>query len=201
MMTKDRMLELMAYADGELTGAEREKVERWLATDEEAARFASDIANLGELVKLGYEARSEAKAVASFDIADAVMAAVEKERKEPKGADVVSIEAAREARACDRQPASSTSKDRRGLKIGGAVAAALALAASVFLVYRNTEEEAPIARAPTASQPPATTTEVSGDVEVEIEETPGRSVSVFYVPSETNLTTSVIVWVDESGGK
>lgn len=199
MISKDRMLELMAYADGELVGAEREKVARWLATDADAARFVNDVANLGELVKLGYEGRSEAKAIASFDIADAVMAAVEKEKDEdeekaePRQAAVVPIEVAR-ARA---------GKDRRALKVGGAVAAALALAASVFLVHRNTEQEAPIARAP-ATPPPAAaaaTAEVGGDVDVEIEETPGRSISVFHVPSETNLTTSVVVWVDESGGK
>jgi anti-sigma factor RsiW len=199
MISEDRMLELMAYVDGELTGAEREKVERWLATDVDAARFVHDVANLGELVKLGYEGRSEAKTVASFDIADAVMAAVEKEqgrgqekeKVEPRQAAVVPIEAAR-ARA---------GKDRRVLKIGGALAAALALAASVFLVHRNTEQEAPIARAPATTPSAPATPEVSGDVDVEIEETPGRSISVFHVPSETNLTTSVVVWVDESGGK
>jgi anti-sigma factor RsiW len=201
MIAKDRMLELMAYADGELTGAEREKVERWLATDADAARFVNDVANLGELLKLGYEGRSEAKAIASFDIADAVLAAVEKEqgkgqeeeKAEPRQAAVVPIEAAR-ARA---------GKDRRVLKIGAAVVAALALAASVFLVHRNTEQEAPIARAP-AMPPPATaavSAEIGGDVDVEIEETQGWSISVFHVPSETNLTTGVVVWVDESGGK
>jgi hypothetical protein len=38
-------------------------------------------------------------------------------------------------------------------------------------------------------------------VDVDVEQTANNSVSVFYVPSETSLTTSVVVWVDEKGEK
>jgi hypothetical protein len=38
-------------------------------------------------------------------------------------------------------------------------------------------------------------------VEVQAFESPGHSVSVFYLPSANELSTSVTVWVDESGEK
>ena len=86
-LSERRMLQLMAYADGELEGAERAEVEGWLASDIDAVRFANEIAGLGDLVKMGHEGSASAKAVASFDITDAVMAAV-KDEKDSTGGDV-----------------------------------------------------------------------------------------------------------------
>lgn len=80
-------------------------------------------------------------------------------------------------------------------------AAALALAASVFVFSRNaTNSEQPMARIPVAPVEPAS---AGPGVDVDVDETPGHSVSVFYVPNETMATTtsSVVVWVDESGGQ
>jgi len=106
-----------------------------------------------------------------FDIADEVMAAV---KEEPK---VVHL-----------QP-------RRRAAVYTAVGAALAVAAAFALTMRAKSDEQPMARvAPT-------TVEQSTGVDVDVNETPGHSVSVFHVPSETNPTTSVIVWVDETGEK
>ena len=74
----DRMLKIMAYADGELEGAERDEVEAWIAEDGASVRFANELAGLGDLVKVGFDHSKDSKAVASFDIADAVMAQVAK---------------------------------------------------------------------------------------------------------------------------
>ena len=38
-------------------------------------------------------------------------------------------------------------------------------------------------------------------VEVETVESPGQSVKVFYGPAANELTTSVVIWVDDTGEK
>jgi anti-sigma factor RsiW len=185
-LTSERMLKLMAYADGELEGVERSEVEGWLATDADAVRFANELAGLGDLVKAGHQASSAAKAIASFDIADAVMGAVKENapaKESASAAAVVSLEARRQ----------------RNLKVGGIVAAGLALAASVFLMTRS-REDAPMARAPVPAVPSLVASADPG-VDVDLDETEGDSVRVFYLANETSPTTSVVVWVDESGGK
>ena len=192
-LSSEQMLELMAYVDGELEGAERTKVEGWLASNVDAARFVDELAGLGDLVTLGHEASADAKAVASFDIVDAVMAAVEKE-----GAKAKTEEAAKAAPA---PVISLEARRQKNLKVGGAVAAALALAASVFVMVRNKEEEAPMARAPVPAVQPSAVASAEPGVDVDLVETAGDSVRVFYLASESSPTTSVVVWVDESGGK
>lgn len=180
------MLKLMAYADGELSGAELEEVRRWIESDNESARFVNELAGLGELVQVGHRSSTTAKAVESFDIADVVMSQVQ----------TVEVTAAPAANVIDFNRAR-----QRNLKVGGAVLAALALAAAVFLMARD-KDEAPLARAPVpAVQPSPAPNSTGPGVEVDLAESEGNSVSVFYVPSETNATTSVMVWVDESGGK
>ncbi len=188
-LSENRMLKLMAYADGELDGVERAEVEAWLATDIDAVRFANEIAGLGDLVKTGRAASKDAKAVASFDIADAVMAAVgdEKKEKAKPGSSVHSLDAARAAR-------------QKSFKVGAVVAAALALAASVFVMARN-KDEAPLARAPIPTVQPSPNASAEPGVDVDLVESAGESVRVFYLSSETSPTTSVVVWVDESAGK
>src|SRR5262249_26434751 len=75
----EKMMQLMAYADGELSGAEKKEVEALLAKDPEAKQFVAEIMSLGELVKLGHSARE-----IKIDITDAVMAQVKEQKPEPK---------------------------------------------------------------------------------------------------------------------
>jgi anti-sigma factor RsiW len=169
----ERTLKLMAYADGELEGEELAEVEAWLRRDAKALRTVNAFAELGDIVTLGREGTKEAKAVASFDIADSIMAAVARE----PSAKVVPL------------------RRRSNRAVFGVAAAALALAAGLALTMRPKDEH-PMARVATTAEPSSGT-----GVDVDVNETPGHSVSVFYVPSETNPTTSVIVWVDETGEK
>ncbi len=74
-LSSDNMMKLMAYADGELEGAERTEAEMLLASSVEAVAFIEQIAGLGELVEQGHEDRL-GKTIKAFDVADAVMAAV-----------------------------------------------------------------------------------------------------------------------------
>jgi anti-sigma factor RsiW len=165
-------MKLMAYADGELEGAERSEIEKLIASDETAKKTVAQMRSLGGVVRATRE--RDAKAIASFDIADAVMA------KLPSG-NVISLEAQRARRA----------------KVAFGVAA-LAVAAAIAIFMKGANEEAPMAKGPTAK--PAMTAEQVG-VEVDAVQSPGVSVSVFQVPDEANLTTSVVVWVDETGDK
>jgi anti-sigma factor RsiW len=178
----ERAMKLMAYADGELYAEGREEelaeVEKWLAEDANATRFANDVAKLGELVKAGQPKRD-------FDIADAVMARLDEKVEEKPAAKVVPLERARE-------------KKRNTV---GWVVTGLALAASVFFVTRSKhDDEAPLARTTSPLvQPQQAAAVVTGSVDVE---SAGNSVSVIYVPDEKNVgSTATVVWVDESGGK
>jgi negative regulator of sigma E activity len=196
-LSSEHMMKLMAYADGELEGAERAEVEKLLARDGDAARFVEQVAGLGDFVKVGHDDR-DAKAIESFDVADAVMAKVEAEpaaASTDKADKVVSLAAARQ---------------RRGgqARVVGAVVAGLALAASVFLLTRPAETpmgqtmNSPPKPVAMNTPKPATSDVPSGPgVEVSAVESPGQTVNVFYVPGSNGLSTSVVVWVDETGEK
>ena len=75
----------------------------------------------------------------------------------------------------------------------GGGAAVLALAASVALFVRSQGSHGVIGEEATASAEPG--------VDVDLVESAGESVKVFYLSTETSAPTSVIVWVDESGGE
>jgi anti-sigma factor RsiW len=202
-LSSETMMKLMAYADGELEGRERLEVEELLATDAAAAEVVVQIAGLGGFVKLGHDDR-DAQAIASFDVADAVMAKV-KGADADRTAKVVSISSASSASSALSALSARRSANRTKV-IGGAVAA-LALAASVFLLARP--GETPMGASPgaggavAANPPPAPVVSdpASPGVEVSAVESPGQTVSVFYLPSGNELTTSVVVWVDETGEK
>lgn len=190
-LSPEQMMKLMAYADGELEGADRDEVEALLAEDAGARSMVTQIAGLGSVVSAIHEDRA-GNAIASFDVADAVMAKIA-DAPPPKAIEdtprsVVSpLEEARARRAAR-------------MKVGGGVVAALALAAAVFLVAR--QKETPMAAAPVAVASPKASSENAGpSVEVDAVEGAGNSVSVYYFPSSNELSTNVVVWVDETGEK
>lgn len=195
-LSSETMMKLMAYADGELEGKERLDAEELLATDLDALRFVEQIAGCGNLVGEGYEASTTAKTVAAFDIADAVMAKVKSESRESKpevapkslvpSSRISPIELARAKRA-------------QRMKIGGGIAAALAIAAAVFVYARPSET--PMAKGPSITNNPSSPASNGPGVDVNAVQTPGQNVSVFYLPSANELSTSVIIWVDESAGE
>lgn len=217
-LSSENMLKLMAYADGELEGAELAAAQKLLASEPDAVRFVEQVGGLGELMVLGHEARS-AKTIASFDVADAVMALTKDAVQDAPAAELAAAAAGGNVRSLDAARASREARDKRApaggsrLKIGAGIAAALALAASiaVFSQHRGAEEtpmaKGPAVVAPAAQAPGTATTAVASNtapgigVEVSTLESANSSVSVFYLPSANELTTSVVVWVDETGEK
>lgn len=202
-LSAENMMKLMAYADGELEGVERRDAELLLAREPEAVTFVEQVAGLGTILKEGHEDR-HVDLFASFDIADAVMSAtktVQQDKPEAKVTSIAELAAKRAARE-----SSKGAGQGRILKIGGAFVAALALAASIFVFARGHKEEVPMA----VNQPSVQATNVANITNpvVNAESGPGvaidsagKSVSVFYLPTANELSTSVVVWVDESGEK
>lgn len=190
----ERKMKLMAFADGELDGAERAEVEAWLSGDADARRFVRDLGSLGDVVRLTHEGGESARATAAFDVADAVMARIAPVAEalpipavSTTPAPVASLDAARAAR-------------QSYARVGAATLATFALAASVLLFVRTEEE--PLVAAGRAAEVDALAAVESGPgVDVDVDETSGQMVSVFYLPNESSLTTSLVVWVDEIGDK
>jgi hypothetical protein len=207
-LSSENMMKLMAYADGELEGADLEEAQKLLASNPHSVRFVEQIAGLGEVVSQGYD-EGAGKTVAKFDVADSVMALTKSAPKTEASSAPANVSSLAAARAKRGPPA-----DPR-FKIGAGIAAALALAASFFLFAQHRTDEAPMASNNTPAVQPAqpaagstsvaavsTSTSTSGTgVSVSTVNSPGNAVSVFYLPTANELSTSVVVWVDETGEK
>jgi anti-sigma factor RsiW len=198
-LSKEALLELMAYADGELEGEDAQRVEALLATDEEARTFVASLAPVGEWVARAEEEHAVASGADS--IASAVMEKIDAGRRP------VSLDDARRKRLRER--------------ITWVVAGVVAVAAGVAVYLRSEVPGAapgPVAVTPPAKAPApekATTpneghTAVAANttapdeepgVDVDTVESPNE-VSVFYVPAvaaAANLNaSSVVIWIDET---
>ena len=216
-LSHETLLELMAYADGELEGGDRARVEALLGQSAEARQVVAGISG-AESAAVGHWLRNsqEQKATAAgIDaLANSVMAQV---------GGVVRSNAARTRR-------------RAIAKIGGGIAAALAMAASVILLLghrppvgaagheplaRQTESARPSSdpatNAPGADPALSTNDETASETapaaaglppEVNVESTTSHDVSVFVIPAVAGAAAnvggaaSVIVWIsDESSGQ
>jgi len=196
----DKWNALMAYADGELSAPEAAEIEAWLASDPEAAQFVEQVGSIGSRLHGNHHERFGA-AVASFDIADAVM-----DRIEGSSASLARISGQETVAAGDRTStlralAPSRPWRRPALSLG----AVLAAAAAVMLVMNErsrqaavvTAELSPVVATSSASEPAS---HGSGTgIDVKTIESPGSAVSVFYLPGPNELSTNVVVWVDETG--
>jgi anti-sigma factor RsiW len=184
-LTAERMMTLMAYVDGELEAGDRVAAEAMIASDVDAARFVADLRTQASFVREGHDDRFAAK-IAAFDVAEDVIARLDA----PSRAPVVSIGAARSAR--DKRTARVT--------VFAGITAALAAAAALALIARG-PAEAPLAKGDPTRAPANEGPASPASVEVETVQAAGQSVSVFYLPGASELTTSVVVWVDETGEK
>lgn len=215
MRDQDKLLLLMAYADGEATAEERAEVEALLASSAEARRVLRSIEAQGTIVGalLGPELDARAASAKADTIADAVMA-----RLDAQAGAVLSMEQAR-------------SKKRRARSAAAAVATVAAMAAAFALFLRfgphegvrtsaigsssgvssssavATGESLASGSASTSSVPSAVVANAERErptgVEVTGIDSPG-DVSVFYVPAVTGgnaNASSVIIWIGDDGTK
>jgi hypothetical protein len=193
-LSHQAVLQLMALADGELDGAEREHAEKLVAENDDARRIVEELRGAAASSWLGPAMVN--RAAGADGIAASVMAKID-------AGGVVSLADRRIARRSPRLPV-----------VIGAATAALALAAGVA-AYVHSGAARPGERAPVASvrippvdfQAPSPIAEQAGPIDgVEVNEidAPARGVSVFEIPAgaaaamaSPSRASSVVVWVDE----
>jgi anti-sigma factor RsiW len=219
-LSHDTVLELMSLADGELEGDDKARVERLVASSDEARRVleAMQRAEVGAWLSESQHAR--AGQAGADGIADAVMAAVEGSAQGRS----VAPRAPRATSSASLQSGGVVSiagvRTRKSSRVQFAVSAAvagLALAAAVALYVRaggeRTTDHAPVASVgipPVDFQVPSASVaqvEPAGGVEINEIDAPSRGVSVFEIPvgaaaAVANPTgaSSVVVWVDDDPG-
>lgn len=181
---------LMAFADGELEGAERAEIEALVQSNDDAKRIVQELGVLGDCIRITEAARPARADHAADGIAEAVMGKIAREKS-----NVVDL----------------ASRRRNGTLV--TVAALVAAAAGVMFIARGGDEPQPTAKAqPTAVEqapvatPPATQATgtaqplVVASAEPKAEESPSNA-SVIVVPGEGETASSIVIWLgEESAG-
>jgi hypothetical protein len=201
-LSQETLLELMAFADGEIEGAERARLEQLVAESDEARRVVEAMRSPAIPTWLAHEMNERAQG--ADGIADAVMAKLA--ASEPQG--VVRLADVRGRRASRVQIAAAT------------LTAALALAAGISL-YLRSDRDSNAVRAPVASvgtpsvdvqlppTPPAVLAQrPSQGVEVDEVDSPSHGISVFEIPVAPGPTaaanaagpSSVVIMIEDDQG-
>ncbi len=218
-LSHETVLEIMSLADGELEGEERDRVERLVASSDEARRVLESLRRAEVGTWLAESADQRAGRSGADGIADAVMSALEKSSKgaEPKVSRTTSSGSLQDAGVVSLASGRGRRKSSRMQMALSAGAAALALAAAVALYVRagadGTTDHAPVASVsipPVDFQVPSATVaqaQPAGGVEVNEIDAPSRGVSVFEIPVGAAAAvasppgpSSVVVWVDDDPG-
>jgi anti-sigma factor RsiW len=171
LSSKD-MLDVMAWADGELEGDEAARIEALIEKDSEAKELVRSFGALGDFVRTSSFGTAHEKA-STPDVSAEIMAKIGPN----------DIERARL---------------KRGMRtrVGAAVATALALAAGFLIWQRTHTNDQPTTGKndiPVVNVPAATGVEV-GQVD-----SSQHAVSVFYVPSsEEKGPETTVVWIDDN---
>jgi len=201
-LPQETLLELMALADGELDGEDRDRLERLVASSDEARRVVTAMRSpaIGDWLRADLDDR----AGAADDIADAVMGKLEATSPVAAG-QVASLADARARRAS------------RAQILGASIGAALALAAGIALFLRagagTGEPQAPVASVvlppvdvlPNPSSLAALAQRPSQGVEVDEVDSPSRDISVFEIPLGTGAAnaagpSSVVIMIEDDPG-
>ncbi len=177
-LDEQQMLDVMAYADGELEGEDGDRVAKMIEGDEEAAELFASLRAIGDGVRSSFD-------VPKIDVRDEVMRGIK-----PNDLDKARIK--RTART-------------RMTVVGASL---LAIAAAVaFYMREQSKETGAQNTTPSATTQTALASSSDKGVEVDFVDTP-TPVSVFYVPAEkttmgaegktTETPDSVVVWVDDT---
>jgi anti-sigma factor RsiW len=212
-LTHDAMLELMAYADGELDGADRARVEALVRTSDEARRVVDAMRGLGDVVR-ELESSGPASRGDADGIADDVMRAIERDAPAPQATRPRAAHVAKMASLEDY-------RERRGGALAWAAAALAVAATAIFWIQGTNPPAAQVAdesphEMPPVTQPeepatppapaPAAVAQAENDeADLESVESSTHHVSVFYVPKKKSggglsAAASVVIWIDDHGG-
>jgi negative regulator of sigma E activity len=203
-LSKDELLQLMAYVDGEVEEGELPEVLALLAKSDLARGIVEQHSAVGDWVR----ASAEEHAIAGR--ADGIASAVMAEVAALDGAKVVAIQRGRHAQTRERIMAFG-------------VLCAVAASVSLFYLWphaagRNGAPTGPLAvqNALPGAQEPRETASASGKptapvqvaaaepegqgIDVQAVESPDHAISIFYVPAATGAdphASSVVVWIGE----
>lgn len=204
-LPKDKLLQLMAYADGELEGDDLASVEKLVAENAEAKRFVDSLGVLGNHIRFAGDPEPK---ITLDGIADTVMARIDREERKANTQKRIVVDLA-QVRAERAQMAGRTGGG--AWKVGAFVAAALAIAAGAIFMLRgeqpgaqNTPQVQPQAHSalPQLPQLPKENVlaSIAAGVDVESLDAP-EAVSVFYVPAVNAAAnanaSSVVVWIED----
>ncbi len=170
-LTEQQMLDLMAYADGELDEAEGERVHALVEQDADAKEFLASLTAIGDGVRSVMSEQAP-----SVDVADEVM---------------------RKIRPNDLDRARIRRTNRIRMAVVGASLVALAAAVLLYVRQNSGTHEAQNTNAVPSDSNALASLHTTG-VEVDSVDTPS-SVSVFYVPADNPAKSpnTVVVWVDD----
>ncbi len=205
-LSKNELLYLMAYVDGEVDDDELPEVLALIEKSEEARQIVAQEVALADWV------RADADAHATAGRADGIAESVMKRIDAEGGAKIITLERQRAKRELDRQR----------VKEFGALAA-VAAAIALFYLWPSTPDRvaqgpnpdavqsaAPVAPAPPSAAPapsaapePSAVAANEGEIpaiDVQAVESPQHQFSIFYVPAGTGANphaSSVVVWIGE----
>jgi hypothetical protein len=202
----ETVLELMAFADGELQGDARARAEQLVATSDEARGVVEAMRESAIGGWLDEAAHAHAAGAGADRIADGVMAAIAAAPADGKRASRGDAGAPAVASFVEARSA----KSRRSVVL--AIGGGLALAAGIALWLRGTNDGrgeramnvAPVASVAAPSATVAQQARAAAGVEVNEIDAPSHGVSVFEIPvraaaavAEPSGPSSVVVWVDD----
>jgi negative regulator of sigma E activity len=192
---RDVLLELMAYADGELDDDERARIEALLAENDEARAVVDAVHPLGDFV------RASANAHAPSDMASAVMTRIDADSAN------ASQPTTRERNVVDLDRTRARKSARtRAMSV---VAAITAVAAGYAVLARPAppaaEKSVTASIAVKGAERPGSPEAVADGrgVEVEHVDAPNNDVSVIYVPAVASPdvnASSVVIWINDDKG-
>ncbi|HRG99704.1 MAG TPA: hypothetical protein PLR99_25835 [Polyangiaceae bacterium] len=190
-LSHEQYLLLSALADGELGDDEHEAAVALLAESADARTFTESLALLGQAV----QAAGALEPAPSVELVDAIMARLPTEAA--AGETLASPPAAQAAPV--RSLAEARARRARASQFAVAVGALAIAAASLF--YARARHEAPSV-GPVALATPSAVEPVGAEKGVEvraIDSDETSQVSVFYLPAGANMSSSVVVWIDDKG--
>jgi hypothetical protein len=213
-LPREVVLELMAFADGELDGAARERAESLVASNTEARGFVEATRSAHLRAFLESEVDRKAAAAGADAIAASVIRALAAQEQSAAGEGAASPVAApgeTPLRLYARVPRPALASAQVRTSLGVATfGVALAMAAGVALyVTRHPHADeatpvAPMARVELSPAKPGTETAPADGVEVDEIDSPAHDISVFEINGNAAAAASpahppsVVIWVEDS---
>jgi negative regulator of sigma E activity len=187
-MSRPTALELMAYFDGELDEARAAEVAAFLAQDEGGAETLTQLTTLGDHVRGATVGRG-----AEVDVADDVMAAIERVETAAKNAASMPPPPVRRS---TRPPAKA-----RPMRLAPAAMGVMLAVAAAFALWWRAELPAVSTGQIASLHLPTPDVPVDDDrhagAEIDAVDFGNNAGAIFYVPGPSDTATAV-VWIEES---